>query len=209
MKIYDVTVPIRTGMTVYPGDPEVAVTPFHRISKGDGANVSVLSMGSHTGTHIDPPYHALEDGETVDALPLDVLMGECLVCEIPGVMSISPSDLEAAGIPHGTERVLFKTRNSELWQKPEFQTDFTYLEPDAADWLVRKGVKLVGVDYLSVEKFKSDGHNTHHRLLESEVVVIEGLDLVDVPAGNYRLVCLPLKIAEGDGAPARAVLISD
>lgn len=206
--IYDITVTISPESPVYPGDPQIEVTPVSRISAGAGANVSVLRLGTHTGTHVDPPFHFIEGGLTIDRVPLEILVGECHVVPVPDVPAITTAELQVAKIPEGTERVLLKTRNSDLWRKPGFQTDYTYLEPDAADWLVGRGVKLVGTDYLSIERLKSGSHPTHTRLLGSGVVIVEGLDLADVPGGIYTLVCLPLKILDGDGGPARAILIA-
>lgn len=213
--IYDLSIPISPDMPVYPGDPSAEVTPASRISQGAGANVSILRFGSHTGTHVDPPFHFIEGGATVDELPLDVLVGECLVHKVESPV-IRIEDLE--GIPQGTERIIFKTGNSDLWRaagastpirrgKPGFQTDYTYLDPDAAEWLIKLGIRLVGIDYLSIEKLKSGTHPTHTRLLQAGVVIVEGLDCSGVPEGMYTLVCLPLKIKGGDGAPARAILM--
>ncbi|MCX6377431.1 MAG: cyclase family protein [Armatimonadetes bacterium] len=207
MTIHDISIPIREGMPVWPSDPPVEITPSSRISQGGGANSSILRFGTHTGTHVDPPFHFVEAGLTVDRIPLETLVGECLVCEVPDAPVIEVEHLEAASIPDGTLRILFKTRNSGLWREPEFRTDYTYLSPEAADWLVRRGIKLVGTDYLSIDKFKSGGHAVHLRLLEAGVIVLEGLDLSEVAGGTYTLVCLPLKITDGDGAPARAILI--
>ena len=206
MTIYDISIPIREGMVVWPGDTPVEITPTSRISEGAGSNVSVLRLSTHAGTHVDPPRHFIEGGGTVDRLPLDALIGECFVCEVMDTPAIRVEHLEAAGVPDGTERILFKTRNSQLLREPEFRTDFTYLEPEAADWLVRRGMRLVGIDYLSVGQFKR-GHPTHLRLLGAGVVVLETLDLSEVAGGTYTLICLPLRILDGDGSPARAVLI--
>lgn len=207
MKIHDISVPISPAMPVYSGDPAVEVTPVSRISKGAGANVSRLCFGSHTGTHIDPPYHFVESGIKIDQVPLDTLVGECVVYCVKDAPSILVQHLESKPIPDGTERLLFKTRNSALWEDKEFHTDFMYLSSEAAEWLVGRGVKLIGIDYLSIDKFKSGVHATHHTLLESGVIVVEGLDLRQVDEGTYTLVCLPLKIEDGDGGPARAILI--
>lgn len=209
MRIYDISVAISEEMPVYTGDPEIKITPDSRISAGDSANVSVLTFGSHTGTHIDPPFHFIESGKTIDQLPLDLLIGKCLVCPIEDPKVIGVPELEAAAIPEGTERILFKTRNSELWNQREFTQDFVYLAEDAAEWLLERGIRLIGIDYLSVDRYKSGTHPTHLVLLRAGAVIIEGLDLRSVPAGTYTLVCLPLKIAGGDGGPSRAVLLSD
>ena len=205
MRIHDISVTISEDMAIYGSDPAVEIEPISRISHGDGANVSLLKLGSHTGTHVDAPFHFVEGGTTIDRVPLDVLVGECFVCEIRSSESITISELE--GLPEGCRRVLFKTSNSDLWKDGRFHTDFVYLDPAAAAWLVDRGVVLVGIDYLSVDRFKSGTHPTHLRLLESGVVAVEGLDLSGVTQGTYFLVCLPLKIRDGDGAPARAILV--
>ena len=202
--IYDLSIRITPDMPVWPGDVNAEITPASRISQGAGANVSILRFSTHVGTHVDPPLHFIDGGMTVDQLPLDALVGECLVHKVDSPQVIAIADLE--GIPAGTERIIFKTRNSDLWHKPGFQTDYVYLDPDAAEWLVKRGIRLVGTDYLSVDKMKS-GHLTHTCLLQAGVVIIEGLDCSEVPEGTYTLVCLPLKIKGGDGAPARAILI--
>lgn len=207
MTIYDISIGLSDQTPVYGGDPKIEITPICRISRGAGANVSAMRLGSHSGTHVDPPYHFVDGGKTVDELPMDVLVGECLVCPIEDSPVIGTAELEAADIPEGTERILFRTRNSRMWSETEFRTDYTYLDPEAAAWLVEQGIKLVGIDYLSIDKFKSGTHATHHKLLESGIVVVEGLDLSAVPGGMYMLACLPLKIIGGDGAPARAILI--
>lgn len=207
MRIHDVSLPISDSMPIYSGDPSVEIEPVSRIARGDGANVSFLKLGSHTGTHVDSPYHFAEGGITIDRVPLDVLVGECYVCEIASSEAVTVSELEAHGLPEGCTRVLFKTSNSRLWADERFHTDFVYIEPEAASWLVDRGVRLVGIDYLSVDRFKSGTHPTHLRLLGSGVVAVEGLDLGAVAEGTYLLVCLPLKIRDGDGAPARVILI--
>ena len=208
MKIYDVTVPLSNDVPVYKGDPKVEITTANSIAKGDAANVSKLCFGAHTATHVDAPNHFIEGARKVNELDLNKLVGKCRVVEIDkSAMAIEAkhvADLENA------ERILFKTRNSDFWNDTTngFRQDFTYIEPEAAKILVEKGIKLVGIDYLSVEKFGSEDFATHITLLEKEVVIIEGLDLREVPAGDYELMCLPLKIASGtgDGAPARTVL---
>jgi len=205
--IHDISAVISNDLPVYPGDPGIEIQAVSRISEGAGANVSLLKLGSHTGTHVDPPFHFLDDGPTVDHLPLDVMVGDCYVCSVEAPHAITARDLDSCGIPGGTPRVLFKTRNSQLWGEGGFRSDYVYLDPDAAGWLVDRGIRLVGVDYLSVERFRSGKHATHLRLLEAGVVVVEGLDLRAVMQGTYFLVCLPLRIREGDGGPARAILV--
>jgi arylformamidase len=212
MRIYDVSVPISERMPTYEGDPGVEIKQWATIAGGDAANVTLLHFGAHTGTHVDAPAHFIEGAAQVLAMPLDVLIGEARVVLIPeDARSITAAHLNAQDLG-GATRVLFRTRNSAFWSNPtgEFRTDFTYLEPDAARALVRMGVRLVGIDYLSVEKFRPERFETHQTLLSNGVVIIEGLDLRGVSAGVYELICLPLKIAggTGDGAPARTVLRS-
>jgi arylformamidase len=207
MKIHDISVPISPDMPVYQGDPAVQVTPVSRTAQGAGSNCSMLCFGTHTGTHVDPPFHFVESGIKVDELPLSTLVGDCLVYCVEEGPVILRQQLESRPIPEGTERILFKTGNSALWQQKEFQTHFTYLSPEAAELLVDRGIKLIGIDYLSIDQFKSPGHATHHRLLGAGVIVLEGLDLSQVEEGTYTLICLPLKIQDGDGGPARAILI--
>ncbi len=209
-KIYDVSVPIRDGGLVYPGNPEIRISLQQSIALGAGANVSSVAFGSHTGTHVDAERHFFDNGLTVDQVPLETLMGPATVLEYgPGTTSVTRADLEGRNLS-GVQRVLLKTRNSSyLTQDPVFHPDFTYLAPEGAEYLVQLGVKLVGIDYLSIEQFHSGHHLTHLTLLGAKVVIVEGLNLIDVPAGKYDLYCLPIKLAGCDGAPARAVLISE
>ena len=208
MKIYDVTVPLSEQTPVYEGDPTVQIESAHAIAKGDAANVSRLCFGAHTATHVDAPAHFIEGGRRVDQLEFAKLLGKCRVVEInESVMAIEAAHLTDL---EGVERVLFKTRNSDFWNDlaQGFRKDFTYIAPDAAQALVDLGIKLVGIDYLSVERFGSEDFLTHITLLKNEVVIIEGLDLREVSGGDYELVCLPLKMVggTGDGAPARTIL---
>ena len=210
MKIYDVSVPISDRTPVYEGDPKVEITTAHAISGGAPANVSNLCFGAHTGTHVDAPNHFIEGSRKIDELPLDILIGKVRIVEIDkSAAAVEAEHIENADLD-GVERVLFKTRNSGFWSDlgQGFRKDFVYIAPDAAQKLVDLGVKLVGIDYLSVEKFGSEDFATHITLLKNQVIIIEGLDLREVSAGDYELICLPLKIAAGtgDGAPARTVL---
>lgn len=211
MPIFDISVPISRSQTpTYPGDPGIEIEAFLSLSKGDPANVTMLHLGAHTGTHIDAPAHFIEGAGGVATLPLEVLVGEARVVEMsPNVVAITQEHLPLNELD-GAERVLFKTRNSAFWENPRarFREDFTYLSEDAARALAERGVKLVGIDYLSIEKFNSEDFATHLALLSRGVVILEGLDLRAVSAGTYELICLPLNIAEGsgDGAPARAIL---
>ena len=208
MKIYDVTFPISEKTPVYEGDPAVKIDVASSIANGDAANVTQLCFGAHTATHVDAPNHFIEGTRQVHELELEKLIGDCKVVEIPSdVIGIAPEHL---GNLENVQRILFKTRNSEFWNEPEkgFRKDFTYISPEAAKVLADANLKLVGIDYLSVEQFGSKDFATHITLLEKEIVIIEGLDLREVSAGDYELICLPLKVISetGDGAPARTVL---
>ena len=211
MKIHDVSLVLRPDMVTWPGEPAPQIEPLKRIARGDSNNVSIITFGDHTGTHVDPPLHFIEGGNTVDKLPLDALVGPCRVIAYDGTDLISGKWLDAAGIPAGTERVLFKTRNSARWADPTapFTRDFTTLNASAAKWCVDHHMKLVGIDYLSIEPQGPEkaGYPVHNTLLRAGVVIIETLDLRAVEPGTYELVCAPLKIKDGDGAPARVFLI--
>ncbi len=222
MAIYDVSVPISVNTPVFPGDPAVEISAAASIKHGDAANVSLLNFGAHTATHVDAAAHFIEGGRTVKDLPLDLLIGKAIVVEIPSNARAITVEHVRALVPDGAVRVLFKTRNSQFWlplfdalnetkmneNANRFHEDFTYIEPDAARELVTRKVKLVGLDYLSVEQFQSGNFATHETLLGANVIIIEGLNLNDVAGGEYELICLPLKIAggAGDGAPSRVVL---
>jgi arylformamidase len=188
-RFIDVSLPIgNPSIPAYPGDPEVRVSPALRIERGDPGNVSALAMGTHSGTHVDPPAHLIPGGVTVDNLPLDAMVGKALVVEPEALGSLPP----------GVERVLLRTAGSE-----------TRLSVTQAQQFVERGVRLVGIDALSVEPEENPGHPVHHVLLEAGVVILESLNLSEAPPGSYTLLCLPLRIEGGDGAPARAVLIAD
>jgi arylformamidase len=200
-------------MPVWPGDPRVRIERTSNIPGGDEANVSRLHLGSHTGTHVDAPHHFIHEGLTVDRLPLDVLIGPALVIDLDHLEGPAIDVFDLAGVHFGkaTSRILLKTRNSRLWEarQTEFERDYVHLGHKAAQWLVKRGIRLVGVDYLSVEALNADGHRVHHALLGAGIVIVEGLDLSRVPAGPCQLVCLPLKIEGGDGAPARVLVTRD
>ena len=202
----DVSVTLRDGMVHWPDNPPVSITRQLDISKGDAANVSMLSMGSHTGTHMDAPLHFIPEGKGLDEMDLEATMGPARVIQIDDPVAVMAEVLNEHDIRSG-ERILFKTRNSDRpWVEQPFDEDFVYVSAGAAAHLAARGVRLVGVDYLSVGGFKSDGVETHTALLEAGIWVIEGLDLSSVSAGDYELICLPLKILGSDGAPARAIL---
>jgi arylformamidase len=207
-RIYDVSLPVLDGGLVYPGNPPIQIGAQQAIAQGAGANVSALAFGSHTGTHVDAAKHFFDDGQTIDQLPLDRLIGRALLVAVPDdVDAVTADHLARLDLGDHT-RVLIRTRNSAYNQEREFRRDYTYLAPDGAEFLAARGVELVGVDYLSIEQFRSGHHRTHRTLLERAIVIVEGLALADVPAGEYQLICLPLRLAGLDGAPARAVLIA-
>ncbi len=208
MKIYDITVAISAETPIYKGDPGVEISSFKAIADGSSANVSQISLGVHTATHVDAPNHFIDGAKRVHELDPEKLVGPCRVIEVPeDVVAIEP---EHVGDIAGAERVIFKTRNSGFWATPEdgFRSDFTYITPATAKLLVDNGVVLVGIDYLSIEKSGSPGHPVHVTLLEKEVVILEGVDLRAVEPGNYEIFCAPLKYdgGNGDGAPARTLL---
>lgn len=206
MEWIDLSVPLKAGMPTYPGDTPFEMNPLLRIAEGKICNLSALRIGTHTGTHVDPPWHFVEEGIRVDELSLDVLIGKAYVVSIRGVPAVTADTLITASVPEGAERLLIQTDNSfGAWEAPGFQPDFVYLAPDAAAWIVQRGVRLVGIDYLSVEQFRAPQPLTHRTLLGAGVVVVEGLNLRALEPGWVRFICLPLRIEGGDGAPARAV----
>ncbi len=202
----DISVPLHTGMVHWPDNPPVSIERMLDIDRGDPSNVSKLSMGAHTGTHMDAPLHFLKNGKGIDEVPFVATIGPARVIEIFDPVSINVEELRQHE-PRRGERILFKTRNStRCWQTDDFVEDFVYVSHEAAQYLVQRGVQTIGVDYLSVGGFVTDGIETHQALLEGGIWVIEGLNLSQVAPGAYELICLPLRIAHADGAPARAVL---
>ncbi len=197
----DVSIPLRNGGVTWPGDSPYAMTPARRISGGAGCNTSDLALMTHTGTHIDAPWHFKDDGKRLDEMDCGVFFGEALVIEVPEADFIEPCHLSGGPLP---DRILFKTRNSSFPVDDPFRKDFVAVSPEAARYLVDHGVRLVGVDGLSVAPWKQNGQVTHHVLLGNDVIVVEGLRLGGVPAGTHRFTVLPLPLAEADGAPCRA-----
>jgi arylformamidase len=207
--IHDVTVPITNTMPVWPSDPPVKLIPQSHLSR-DGTHtvrLTSIKMGSHTGTHIDAPWHFVENGRQLNQIPIETLVGKATVFELPGIRSISRDDVAGLALS-GVERVLFKSENSKHWNDGRFFEEFVYLEPEAAQVLVDHGVKLVGIDYLSIDKYKSEKHPTHFILLERNVVILEGLNLSAVAPGAYQMIALPLNLQDSDGAPTRVILVS-
>jgi arylformamidase len=209
MRVHDVTVTIRPGMAIWPGDPAVERSLVAEIGPLSAANVSQLSLSVHTGTHVDSPVHFITGAPGVESLPADILVGPCSLREIhPRAQHIDAADLEALRLPAGTQRLLVKTGNSSLWLRPSvFEPSFTAFTHDAARWIVEQGIRLIGIDYLSVEPSDNPEPVVHRTLLAAGVIPVEGLDLSKVSPGEYLLACLPLKIESSDGAPSRAVLI--
>jgi arylformamidase len=207
-KIFDITVPFRTDLPVWPGDPRPSLSLLKSMEGGYRCNVTRIDSGVHFGTHLDAPRHFIDGGKGVDELDLDVLVGPCVVGAVPDVAEITPEHLDALDLPPGTTRLLLQTRNSALWDKPdhEFFEDFAALTPDAAQWVVDHGIRLIGIDYLSIQRFTDAVSTTHVVLLGAEVIIVEGLDLRQITPGAYNLTCLPMKIAGSDGAPVRAIL---
>jgi arylformamidase len=205
MNLIDVSVPLDSNVPTYPGNTPFTIEAMQRTGRGDHANVSTLHMSAHSGTHVDAPWHSLNDGARTESLSLDVMIGKARVIEVPSARGVSAEDLAPHNLS-GDERVLLKTSNSALWGSPEFHKDFVGVTESGARHLVERGVKLVGVDYLSVEIYKTPGAPAHHALLGAGVVIIEGLNLRDVTPGAYELFCLPLRVVGCDGAPARVVL---
>jgi arylformamidase len=205
MNLIDVSVPLDANVPTYPGNTPFTIEAMQRTGRGDHANVSSLHMSAHSGTHVDAPWHSLNTGSRTESLSLEVMIGRARVIEVSSRRGVEADDL----LPHhlsGDERVLLKTSNSTLWGSPEFHADFVGVTESGAQYLVERGVRLVGVDYLSVEVYKTPGAPAHHTLLGAGVVIVEGLNLRDVAPGVYEMICLPLSIVGCDGAPARVVL---
>jgi arylformamidase len=206
MKIYDVTISLSADIPLYPGDPEIVVEPKLRLSNGDSQNLTYYGFSSHTGTHIDAPSHFIAGGKTVDQLPIELLIGRTRVIQFASGNKITAESLEEHDLSE-VVRVLFKTRNSYLWQSGKgFVKNYVHLTVDAAEHLIESGIKVVGIDYLSVDKYPSEKLDVHLKLLQNGIIIIEGLDLREVDPGDYEMICLPMKIKDGDGAPARVIL---
>ncbi len=207
-RLIDISVVIRPELPVWPGDPTVSLEPKSRTANGDGANVSLLSCSTHTGTHVDAEWHFIDDGRTLEALTPDRLIGPCVVADLTAATDhITPADLEQAGIPENTKRVILKTSNSDIWvnSPTEFDESYIGISPDGAEWLVSQGIDLVGIDYHSVEPYKAGG-TTHRIMLGAGQIILETVNLTGVEPGDYTLYCLPLRIDGYDGSPCRAVL---
>ena len=204
--LIDISVPLGARTPVFEGNPPIALNLDQSLAAGDEANVSSLSLGVHSGTHVDAPFHFLPDGSAVEEVPLDACVGQALVVDATPISGhIDASHLAGLRIPEGCTRLLVKTSNSALWSRPEFTRDFQALTADGAAYLAERGIRLLGWDYLSVGPY-GDAVDTHRLLLQAGIVILEGIDLSRVAAGEYELLCLPLAIEGSDGAPCRAVL---
>ena len=205
MKLYDATLPIQEGMVTFPGDPPFQIKPFFQRHRGDPFDLALMSIGTHLGTHVDPPAHYLDGGSTVDEIPLEILVGPGVVLDMRGKSLIDRQALEEAPLEDHV-RVLFKTDNGPRLLQSSFHEDFVHLTEDGARYLVEKNVCLVGNDYLSIERYQNPGAPVHHILLEAGALVVEAVNLMEVPPGAYEIFCLPIKIKGADGAPARILL---
>jgi arylformamidase len=213
-RIIDVSLPISPDMLIWPSNMGIQVVPNQRIADGSESNSSELRLGTHTGTHVDPPLHFVDGAGGVDTLALDVLVGEAFVADLRHLLRpLEPADLEGASVPDGTERLLLRTGNSDMWTGAgprEFPDTYACLTGASAAWVVERGIRLVGIDFLGIEQRGATGHPAHHTLLENGVIILEGLNLSAVePGRTYRLICLPLRLMDGDGGPARTVLIDE
>jgi arylformamidase len=207
-RFIDISVTMRPELPVWPGDPDVKLEPKSRTASGDGVNVSMLSCSTHTGTHVDAEWHFIDDGRTLEALTPDRLIGPCFVADLTSVSDhITADDLQSAGIPSGTSRLLLKTPNSQIWvnSPTEFDPGYIGIAPDGAEWLAGQGIDLVGIDYHSVEPYNADG-TTHRIMLGAGQIILETVNLEGVEPGSYTLYCLPLRIDGYDGSPCRAIL---
>jgi arylformamidase len=207
-RVLDISVSLGSGTPVWPDSQGVKLEQTRSIRRGDHANVSKLICDVHAGTHIDAPLHFIPEGNATSLIPLEILVGKALVCYISADAHITDADLEKAGIKDDAERLLLKTRNSRLWKEHgnSFQPHYTALTPEAAQWIADRKLKLVGIDYLSIQPYEDTTQETHRILLSAGIIILEGINLSDVQPGEYELICLPLKLENSEGAPARAIL---
>jgi len=205
MKLIDISVPLDEHLPTYPNNTPFTVEPIKRLARGDSSNVSSLHLSAHSGTHVDAPRHFFDEGIGTEALPLEMLIGRARVIEMTTRKGISAEDLSSVDLSEDV-RVLIKTLNSRLWGSPEFHTDYVGITESGARHLVDRGIKVVGIDYLTVEEFRKPGAPAHRLLLGAGTIIIEGLNLRDVEPGLYDMYCLPLRVVGSDGAPARVVL---
>jgi arylformamidase len=205
MPLYEATLPIHEGMLTFPGDPQFSLRPVSKICSGDPYSLSLMSIPTHAGTHVDPPAHYLDNGGTVDQIPLSVLVGLGIVLDMRGVKTIGRRELEMSALGNH-RRALFKTDNGPRLRESVFREDYVHVTLEGADFLIERGILLVGIDYLSIEKYDAPDASVHKKLLGAGVLIVEGLNLVDIPAGPCKIYCLPLLLKGGDGAPARVLI---
>ncbi|HEX2341022.1 MAG TPA: cyclase family protein [Vicinamibacterales bacterium] len=205
MPLLDVSLPLDARLPIWPSNPPFDLTPVKQIAAGASSNVSRLTLGTHTGTHIDAPRHMIDGAPTLDQVPIDALIGPARVVAVDTDRAIEPRHVDGDAL-QGSTRILFKTRNSTFWGTPQFRSDFVFLTEEAARALVDAGVQLVGIDYLSIEEYRKPGAPAHKALLSSGVVIVEGLDLSSAEPGPYEVICLPVRVMGADGAPARVIL---
>ncbi len=210
MKIFDLSVPLRNDMPFYPGDPVPQITRIEDHARGDAWTTTHVSFCAHIGTHVDAPLHRVRDGNTVDNLDLQTLVGRAYVVDLTDVETeIHAEDLQARNIPLSAERLILKTRNAALWQSSTFAENFVALSESGAEWLVAHGIRLVAMDYLSADVFTSHDFRAHDVLLHAGVVIVEGVMTAQILEGWYTWICLPIRLQGADGAPARAILIQE
>ena len=209
MKIYDISVPIKSNMLVWPGDSGVKIETLSTVKK-DGVGESRFSFGSHTGTHIDAPSHFLDTDLSIDKIYLEKLIGDCRVVDLTnlGSKEILAEDISGLSIKKG-ERILLKTGNSSLLFGKEFPKNYVYLSLEGAQFLADKKINMVGTDFLGIEKRGNSNHPIHKTLLSAGIVLVEGLDLRKIPEGSYKIFCLPLRVVGADGSPARVILVKE
>ena len=204
-RVYDISLPVRQDTVTFPGDPSIHFRDAARLERGDIVNLSAIEMCAHTGTHFDAPWHFLDHGKKSDEIPLSTFVGPVCVADIGGVPAVGRAHLERLALA-GVERLLLKTRNSAFLRDPAFRPDFTYLAGDGAEYLASLPLKLVGIDYFSIDQYQCGNYPAHHALLGKGIVIVEAVDLAEVPAGRYELICLPMKLVGLDGGPVRAIL---
>ena len=206
-RLIDISVRVHPAMPTWPGSAGVRFHADRSFERGDAVNVTRLDMDVHSGTHVEAPLHFIDGGPGIDTTSLEVFVGLAHVIDLGAVRAIGGSELQAASIPAGSERILIRTANSGLWSEHphEFREDFAALTDEGAAWLVNSGIRLVGIDYLSVQLFGGNDE-THRTLMRGGIAILEGLDLSGVAPGEYRLTCLPLRLSGTEAAPARAIL---
>ncbi|AFM26470.1 cyclase family protein [Desulfomonile tiedjei] len=208
MPLYDATLALHEKMAIFPGDPPFKMTPLFQTTMGDKFNLSTITMGTHTGTHVDPPAHYLNWGYTVDEIPLETLIGPGKILDLTGHPELNRDVLHSCDLK-GVARVFFKTDNSRKLLEPDFHENYVSLTKDGASYLSESGIRMVGTDYFSIETYHSSAAEVHHILLQAGILVVESLNLGHIPAGPCTIYCLPLKILGADGAPARVLIEMD